>query len=59
MFEFREMFKDTFFNRTPLMVASGLLSRIYKTESKSSRPNVFYKKAVLRNFGKFTEKHLC
>ena len=25
----------------------------------SSRPEVFYKKDVLRNFGKLTEKHLC
>ena len=26
---------------------------------RSSRPEVFYKKDVLRNFAKFTEKHLC
>ena len=26
---------------------------------KSSRPEVFYKKGVLRNFAKFTGKHLC
>ena len=26
---------------------------------RSSRPEVFYKKAVLRNFAKFTGKHLC
>ena len=26
---------------------------------RSSRPEVFCKKAVLRNFGKFTGKHLC
>ena len=26
---------------------------------KSSRPEVFCKKGVLRNFAKFTEKHLC
>ena len=25
----------------------------------SSRPEVFYKKGVLRNFAKFTRKHLC
>ena len=26
---------------------------------KSSRPEVFYKKAVLKNFAKVTGKHLC
>ena len=26
---------------------------------RSSSPDVFYKKAVLGNFGKFTGKHLC
>ena len=26
---------------------------------RSSRPDVFYKKAVLRNFAKYTGKHLC
>ena len=32
----------------------------YKNQSsKSSRPEVFCKKGVLRNFAEFTEKHLC
>ena len=26
---------------------------------RSSRPDVFYKKRVLKNFAKFTGKHLC
>ena len=26
---------------------------------RSSRPEVFYKKGVLKNFAKFTGKHLC
>ena len=26
---------------------------------RSSRPELFYKKGVLRNFAKLTEKHLC
>ena len=26
---------------------------------RSSRPEVFFKKVVLRNFAKFTGKHLC
>ena len=29
-----------------------------KVMDKSSRPEVFYKKSVLRNFTKFTAKHL-
>ena len=32
---------------------------IYCTILKSSRPEVFCKKGVLRNFTKFTGKHLC
>ena len=28
-------------------------------EERSSRPEVFCKKGLLRNFAKFTEKHLC
>ena len=28
-------------------------------EFRSSRPEVFCKKGALRNFAKFTEKHLC
>ena len=30
-----------------------------KNSSRSSRPEMFYKKDVLRNFTKFTGKHLC
>ena len=29
-----------------------------KSKSRSNRPEVFYKKGVLRNFAKFTGKHL-
>ena len=29
------------------------------TKFRSSRPDVFCRKGVLRNFGKFTGKHLC
>ena len=28
-------------------------------ENRSSRPDVFCEKSVLRNFAKFTGKHLC
>ena len=34
-----------------------LILKSYKT--RRSCPDVFYKKDVLRNFAKFTEKHLC
>ena len=30
-----------------------------QTQSRSSRPDVFYKKGVLRNLAKFTGKQLC
>ena len=30
-----------------------------KNKNRSSRPEVFCKKGVLRNFAKFTRKHLC
>ena len=30
-----------------------------RSMSRSSRPDVFCKKGVLRNFAKFTGKHLC
>ena len=30
-----------------------------ENNSRSSRPEVFCKKGVLRNFAKFTEKHRC
>ena len=37
-----------------------ILAKVYnKTICKSSRPEVFCKKGVLRNFAKFTGKHLC
>ena len=40
------------------------ISKVFKFLStlpvcRSSRPEVLFKKGVLRNFAKFTEKHLC
>ena len=29
------------------------------TKVRNSRPNVFSKKVILKNFAKFTRKHLC
>ena len=36
-----------------------LNSYLHKIKSRSSRPEVFCKKGVLRNFATFTRKHLC
>ena len=35
------------------------MSHCYCPNNKSSRPEAFCKKSVLRNFAKFTGKHLC
>ena len=40
-------------------VAYTVLILTPKTSSRSSRPKVFYKKGVLRDFPKFTGKDLC
>ena len=37
----------------------NILHHRFLTESRSSRPEVFYKKGVVKNFAKFTGKHLC
>ena len=36
-----------------------LLDNLKHAKGRSSRPEVFYKKGVLKNFAKFTGKHLC
>ena len=64
VFSFKLIFPSFYIEMTGLqefyLISSfRLLSRIYKTLSKSSNRNVFYTKVVLRNFGKFTEKHMC
>ena len=38
---------------------SKILNLCILLTGRSSRPEVFYKKRVLRNFAKFTEKYLC
>ena len=35
------------------------LSKFPLLQDKHSRPEMFYKKGVLRNFAKFTKRHLC
>ena len=37
----------------------GDLKRQVVAKFRSSRPGVFFKKVVLRNFAKFTGKYLC
>ena len=49
--EFCKIYKNTFYYRTPLVAASARF--------RSSCQDVFCKKGVLRNFAKFTGKHLC
>ena len=50
---FSEIFKYTFFHRTPPVAASE------KLKAKAVVRTVFCKKGVLRNFAKFTGKYLC
>ena len=52
------------FCRKKISEISGIFSKIFLSLlnlkiRRSSRPEVFCKKAVLRNFAKFTGKHLC
>ena len=73
--EFCENFKRIFVYRTPSVAASGLFFECphfnlvrysYRKNmyflggiTRSSRPEVFCKKGVLKNFAKFTRKQLC
>ena len=42
-----------------LVLVLVLILALILTQFRSSRPEVFYKKDVLRNFAKFTGKRLC
>ena len=57
-FKFRSLcnLKNTFFNTFFLCLFHELLSYLF---GRSIRQEVFCKKGVLRNFTKFTGKHLC
>ena len=73
--KFAEYFQNTFSKEHPWRAASqfwgfsmlmlqskslfSLYSRQIYSNCRSSRPEVFCKKAVLRNFTKFFGKHLC
>ena len=47
------------FLRTPIFTEHLQWLLLILTHFRSSRPEVFNKKGVLRNFAKFTGKHLC
>ena len=47
------------YNNTPTICDIPLYKSVEYTNVRSSRPEVFCKKGVLRNFTKFTGKHLC
>ena len=62
-FEMKQLLKtEVFFpvlltRSLPMTFVLVIIRRIYLY--KSSRPEVFFKKGVLKNFTKFTGKHLC
>ena len=63
-YEFCKISKNTFLHITPLVVVSVKCFDCYISLRKlfpfrSSRPAMFCKKGVVRNFAKFTRKHLC
>ena len=55
------MWSDKFKILTPKWQLLKILSNLkyYCQIIRSSRPELFCKKVVLKNFAKFTEKHLC
>ena len=58
--EFYEISKNNLFYRTPLAAASWCLTRKFflLLRKQKQPPEVFCKKRSLKNFAKFTEKHL-
>ena len=60
--KYGEFFKNTYFEEHLQTVASGSANVCFwpvKSMMRSSRPDVLCKKSVLRNFTKFTGKHMC
>ena len=54
-----ELVKHIIWNNSLQKVPSQMFASIHNTTLRSSRPEVFCKKGVLRNFAKFTGKNLC
>ena len=52
------LFTHNWFPISDKFQAKHLLKVSKEAEYRSSRPEVFYKKGVLRNFAKFVGKHL-
>ena len=57
----RQLFITVFVRNFDLAIFITCMSKfdIQSTNDRNSRPEVFCKKVVLRNFAKFTGKHLC
>ena len=53
------LFTHNWFPISDKFQAKHFLKVSKEAEYRSSRPEVFYKKGVLRNFAKFVGKHLC
>ena len=56
---FLQLFQMKYFHLLGTRLLEEFVSEAYSESWKSNRPEVFCKKGVLRNFSKFTGKHLC
>ena len=56
---FLQLFQMKYFHLLGIRLLEEFVSEAYSESWKSNRPEVFCKKGVLRNFSKFTGKHLC
>ena len=56
---YKRIFKSALVYLEKLKTYIAEASFYHLSFGRSSRPEVFYRKGVLRNFAKFTEKHLC
>ena len=59
--EFCKISKNTFLQNTSwrLLLHVSMHWGVCKSHCRSSRPKMFYKKGVLKNFAKFTRKDVC
>ena len=54
-----QVYEKKLFHTSSFMYFAFIFSECITNTSRSSRPEVFCKKGVLRNVVKFTGKHLC